>query len=89
MTTDTIGGVWSYADGNLFAALRTPRSGGGAGPPWGARLNTAQTREIHSFPNLEVFETDYKLEWMKDPWQGRDVGGRMVAGSGSAQGSRM
>jgi glycosyltransferase involved in cell wall biosynthesis len=66
MTADTVGGVWTYAlelatalgDWGLEVALATMGT-----------LLTPQQREVsEQIPNLEVFESDFKLEWMEDPW---------------------
>jgi glycosyltransferase involved in cell wall biosynthesis len=69
MTADTVGGVWTYAldltralaEYGIVVSLAT----------MGASLSTVQRDEAGSVANLEVFESDYKLEWMEDPW--RDV----------------
>jgi glycosyltransferase involved in cell wall biosynthesis len=69
MTADTVGGVWTYAldltralaEYGIVVSLAT----------MGAPLSTVQRDEAGSVANLEVFESDYKLEWMEDPW--RDV----------------
>jgi glycosyltransferase involved in cell wall biosynthesis len=69
MTGDTVGGVWTYtmelaealgAHGVevVLAAL--------GGPPTGE-----QRLEASRIPNLDVLASDFKLEWMDDPW--RDV----------------
>ncbi len=69
MTTDTVGGVWAYAlelisalgRGGVQVALAT----------MGAPLDADQRRQVERLHGLEVYESDYKLEWMDDPW--RDV----------------
>jgi glycosyltransferase involved in cell wall biosynthesis len=78
MTADTIGGVWTYAM-ELVRGL-APHGVEVVLATMGARLNVAQKREIHSLPNLEVFETDYKLEWMKDPWEDVALAGDWLLG---------
>ena len=69
MTADTVGGVWTYAL-NLARALR----------PWdvqfalltmGAALSPAQRAEAGRLPNVQVYESSFRLEWMPDCW--RDV----------------
>lgn len=69
MTGDTVGGVWTYTL-ELTRALRQygvevvlATMGGDATP--------AMWREAASISNLTLFTSDYKLEWMDDPW--RDV----------------
>jgi glycogen(starch) synthase len=69
MTADTIGGVWTYglelvralAAYGIEVTLAT----------MGARLNHGQAGEAYSLSNLEIMESNFKLEWMKEPW--RDV----------------
>jgi glycosyltransferase involved in cell wall biosynthesis len=66
MTVDTPGGVWPYAlelAGGLSArglevVLAT----------LGAPLNREQRAEVAALPGLEVHESDFRLEWMEDPW---------------------
>ena len=66
MTADTIGGVWTYAlelartlcEQEIEIALAT----------MGAPLTDSQWKEISRIPNLGVFESTYKLEWMHDAW---------------------
>lgn len=66
MTADTVGGVWTYAlelaralgEFDVEVALAT----------MGAPLCSAQWREAERIPTLEVFESQYQLEWMTDPW---------------------
>jgi glycogen synthase len=69
MSADTVGGVWSYAL-ELSRAL-APEGIEVVLAAMGARLNKGQIREVNSIPNLEIFESGFKLEWMQDPW--RDV----------------
>lgn len=66
MTTDTLGGVWTYAlelsralaSHNVSVTLAT----------MGAPLSAGQRRVAGQLPNVEVFESRYRLEWMHDPW---------------------
>jgi glycosyltransferase involved in cell wall biosynthesis len=66
MTADTIGGVWTYAfelarvlcEQDIEIALAT----------MGAPLTSAQWRETERIPNLGIFESTSKLEWMHEPW---------------------
>lgn len=69
MTTDTIGGVWSYA-ATLCHEL------GSAGiqvalAAMGGALRDSQREQVAGIPGLEVFEESPagKLEWMDDPWE--------------------
>ncbi len=67
MTADTVGGVWTYAldlaaalgEYGIKVALAT----------MGAPLTLQQREESGEIPNLEVFESLFKLEWMEDPWE--------------------
>ena len=66
MTADTVGGVWTYAleltralqNYDVEVLLAT------MGPP----LTPAQREDAQSIPNLNLFKSDYKLEWMPDCW---------------------
>lgn len=73
MTADTVGGVWSYAitlcrefsSAGINVALAT----------MGAPLSRSQRCEADAIANLQIYESDYKLEWMDDPWLDvRDAG---------------
>lgn len=67
MTADTLGGVWNYSielaralqQYNTVVALAT----------MGAPLSAIQRHEASSIPNLYIFESNFKLEWMDEPWQ--------------------
>ncbi|MBD0351650.1 MAG: glycosyltransferase family 4 protein [Flavisolibacter sp.] len=67
MTTDTVGGVWTYCmelckalqDENIHFYLITT----------GALMKEGQRREAASLKNIIVYETTYLLEWMENPWQ--------------------
>ncbi|HEX2239410.1 MAG TPA: glycosyltransferase family 1 protein, partial [Gammaproteobacteria bacterium] len=67
MTTDAVGGVWSYAL-ELARALE-PFDIEVALATMGAVLNRAQRAQIKSRPNVTVFESSYRLEWMPDAWK--------------------
>jgi glycosyltransferase involved in cell wall biosynthesis len=66
MTADTVGGVWTFAlelaralaQDEIEIALAT------MGPP----LKKNQREEANGISNLQVYEGQYKLEWMDDPW---------------------
>ncbi|MGN6644035.1 MAG: glycosyltransferase family 4 protein [Verrucomicrobiota bacterium] len=65
MTADTVGGVWTYA-------LELCRALGQHGiqiglATMGERLNFAQRSEAGALPNVKIFESCYKLEWMEEP----------------------
>jgi len=69
MTADTVGGVWTYAlelarglaDQGIEVAIAT----------MGAPVDGLQREMAGRIPRLKVFESNFKLEWMDDPW--RDV----------------
>jgi glycosyltransferase involved in cell wall biosynthesis len=66
MTADTVGGVWTYAL-ELARALQTYDVDvllAVMGPP----LTTAQREEARKITNLDLFKSNYKLEWMPDCW---------------------
>src|SRR5215213_6788130 len=66
MTADTVGGVWTYAL-ELTRALQPYGIEvllAVMGPP----LSAAQTAEARSINNLNLFKSNYKLEWMPDCW---------------------
>ncbi len=66
MTADTVGGVWTYTT-VLCKALQQ------YGVQvhlltMGALLTKEQHKQIDSLPNVKLYETNCKLEWMNDPW---------------------
>lgn len=66
MTADTVGGVWTYAL-ELTRALETH----GVEVQlalMGPAPTRAQRAEADKIPNLSLFKSDYKLEWMSDCW---------------------
>lgn len=66
MTADTIGGVWTYALEltRALAAYDVTVTLATMGEP----LTAQQWAEARSVANLEVCESNFKLEWMTDPW---------------------
>jgi glycogen(starch) synthase len=78
MTADTVGGVWTYAL-ELAAAL-APHGVGIALAIMGAPLSEAQRAEVARVPNVEVFESRYKLEWMDEPWDDVAAAGEWLLG---------
>ena len=76
MTGDTVGGVWTFtlelaealgAHGIevVLAAL--------GGPP-----SDAQRADARRIPNLDLLASDFKLEWMDDPWRDVEDSGRWL-----------
>lgn len=70
LTTDTVGGVWTYA----LELARALDSHGVriALAAMGAPLSASQRREVDSVSNIQLFPSEHRLEWMSDPWD--DVG---------------
>ncbi|MFO7963008.1 MAG: glycosyltransferase family 4 protein [Desulfobacterales bacterium] len=67
MTADTIGGVWTYAL-ELAEAL-APYGIEVALATMGQLPDPIQKQQIRSIPNITLFESRFKLEWMERPWQ--------------------
>jgi glycogen(starch) synthase len=69
MTGDTVGGVWTYtmelAEALGGHEIHVVLAALGGAPSDGQRQEAAR------IPNLELLASDFKLEWMDDPW--RDV----------------
>ena len=66
MTADTVGGVWTYA---LELARALAAHGVEVSlATMGAPLSREQREEAGRIPSLGVFRSDFKLEWMEDPW---------------------
>jgi glycogen synthase len=66
MTADTVGGVWTYALELARAVAAYDVSISLA--TMGARLTSDQRLDASRLDNLDVFESDYRLEWMDDAW---------------------
>src|SRR5215217_2170806 len=66
MTADTVGGVWTYAL-ELTRALQ-PYGVEVLLAVMGPPLSSAQRDDAWSISNLNLFKSDYKLEWMPDCW---------------------
>jgi glycogen synthase len=66
MTADAVGGVWGYA-------LELARALGAHGATvhlatMGPRPTDAQRADAAALRNVTVHESDFRLEWMHDPW---------------------
>ncbi|ASQ44766.1 glycosyltransferase family 4 protein [Legionella clemsonensis] len=67
MTADTVGGVWTYTvnlckgllDYNVEIHLMT----------LGGKLSKQQLEEINRLSNVSLYCSEYKLEWMENPWE--------------------
>lgn len=76
MTADAVGGVWSYAM-DLCRAL--DRHGVHVTlATMGPRPGDAQRDEARSCRNLRLVESDYRLEWMAEPWDDVVAAGRWL-----------
>lgn len=75
MTVDPIGGVWNYAlelcRGLLKADVAVCLA------VMGRRLSTAEQAAARSMA-ADVFESDFKLEWMNDPWRDVEAAGEWL-----------
>ena len=76
MTADPIGGVWTFA---LELARSFEPYGIEIGlATMGARLSPIQRRELAGRKNVHLFESNYRLEWMDDPWHEVDRAGEWL-----------
>jgi glycosyltransferase involved in cell wall biosynthesis len=66
MTADAMGGVWTYA--MELASELSARGVKVALATMGDRPSEAQAKQARAIPGLTLFESDFKLEWMDDPW---------------------
>jgi glycogen(starch) synthase len=73
MTTDTLGGVWTYAL-ELIDALR-PHGVIVTLATMGAPLTDDQCKQVSRLSNVEVVSSSYRLEWMHDAWDDVDDAG--------------
>lgn len=71
MTTDTVGGVWSYSVALCKALL--PFDVRFYLITTGAPLQPQQKEEVAQLKNVTVYETNFLLEWMEAPWQSIDA----------------
>jgi glycogen synthase len=73
MTADCVGGVWNYS---LDLAEALAHFGVQVGvATMGPRPSQNQRAQAARISNLELFESDYKLEWMDSPWADVDAAG--------------
>ncbi len=76
MTTDNVGGVWTYAM-ELCAALARHQVRVHLAS-MGTALSPAQRRDAAALENVTIHESAFKLEWMDDPWDDVDRAGRWL-----------
>ncbi len=69
MTADTLGGVWTYA-AQLCRCLAA-HDVDVVLASLGREPSRSQRAELQHLPNLVLFPSSFRLEWMQDPW--RDV----------------
>ena len=74
MTVDAVGGVWTYAL-ELVRALPDVRF---SFAQMGPRPGEAQRKEVAALPSVELFESDWKLEWQPEPWEDVDRAGQWL-----------
>ncbi len=67
MSTDCVGGVWTFSIELARALLLYDIEVVIAS--MGAMLSAAQQAEALSVPNVRLFQSAYKLEWMESPWE--------------------
>lgn len=76
MTADAVGGVWTYAielaKGLARHGVRTTLATMGPLP------TEDQRREAEAISGLTLYSSDYKLEWMSDPWQDVETAGKWL-----------
>lgn len=78
MTADTVGGVWTYS--LELARGLTRRGVEVALATMGAPLSPDQRRDSAAVPGLRIFESNYKLEWMEQPWDDVREAGEWLLG---------
>jgi glycogen(starch) synthase len=69
MTGDTVGGVWTFT--LELAEAVGPHGVEVVLATMGGQPSAEQLKDAWRIPNLRLFPSDFKLEWMNDPW--RDV----------------
>lgn len=76
MTTDTLGGVFVYAT-ELIAALQRSDVEVVLATQ-GAPLSDDQREALARLDNVTLYESDYRLEWMDDPWEDVQAAGQWL-----------
>jgi glycosyltransferase involved in cell wall biosynthesis len=82
MTADAVGGVWTYAL-DLSAAL-AEHDVSVLLATMGPRPNDAQRAAAHRLDNVQLIESDFRLEWMADPWSDVAAAGTWLQGLAAA-----
>jgi glycosyltransferase involved in cell wall biosynthesis len=76
MTADTVGGVWTYTV-ELARALRE-HDVEIALFTMGKLLSDEQTAQIRKLPSVSLQQSEFKLEWMENPWADVRLAGRSL-----------
>ncbi|WP_255478706.1 glycosyltransferase [Rufibacter sp. XAAS-G3-1] len=76
MTTDSVGGVWTYSL-ELIRAL-APHNVHFYLATMGAAVTLQQRQELAALTNVTVYESEYQLEWMDNPWAEVDQAGQWL-----------
>lgn len=75
MTADAVGGVWQYSV-DLIRGLGERAEVLLA--TFGPRPSTEQKQQLKNFPQVQLCESNYALEWMSDPWRDVDAAGEWL-----------
>ena len=78
ITADTVGGVWTYA--MELARGLTAHGAEVALATMGPPLSRDQRKEANSIPKLSLYESTFKLEWMREPWDDVHRAGEWLLG---------
>ncbi|MGN6370846.1 MAG: glycosyltransferase family 4 protein [Phycisphaerae bacterium] len=70
MTTDTVGGVWTYT--LQLASALAPMGVSVDLATMGSGISEAQHAAAGEIPNIRLHPSSFKLEWMQDPWNDVD-----------------
>lgn len=73
MTADAVGGVWQYSL-DLISHLAN-RGAKVLLATMGPQPDDIRKQHLATLPNVTLCESDYKLEWMQEPWQDVDHAG--------------
>ena len=78
MTTDCVGGVWTYTLGLCRGLLERDPAMRITLVTMGAPLQPHQRAEVASLSGVELIETSLKLEWQPDPWDDLQRAGQLL-----------
>ncbi len=78
MTSDTLGGVWTYS---IELARELTQAGVHVSlAAMGNPLLREQATEANAIPGLSIYESQFKLEWMDEPWSDVAAAGEWLLG---------